>query len=481
MPLVKPPVQKKQLKGRNYRTKTIIDLVNKVAKTDRDDTEGLAKRFQKTKAGLKALFDFVDTHFTYVEDPVGSQWVQTPSYFFHTTREGDCKSFTVFISSVLYNMGISHHIRYTAYGTSDYRHVYPVAILNGKEIPLDVVWKKQEGGKFGRQKLFTNKKDYHVEGLYKLGNTEEQAVMTSIAELEAILADVPDSIIDEGVGDVTKMTSGTLDRVLMRERLQIFADQTKDTKLLREYRSGIEAIRKGTVAGIGNLIQTKFGANLEQFLRASAYDNAPAFQPFTLAIPNSPNVSGLGFKKKIVGLFKKLFKKLVNWIFKGTARKMAPYFLFTFIKKQTSSKSINKRRAAQQKSFDWIKRVGKFDDKKLNALVFNEIKKETGMTPAELLNKGADKKIGVLPVAAVAAFAPKALKAVGLVIQVIKKIGGIFNKKKEEAGEVSEANAPDLKLLEELNEKPVDPADKQDSSGLLLATGIAALGIYFVG
>ncbi len=480
MALVKAPVNKKRLKEKRYRTDNIMDLVNEVAVTDRDDTERLAKQFAPTRRGLKQLFDFVDDNFVYEEDPPANQWVQTPSYLYHTTQKGDCKSFTVFISSVLYNMGIPHLIRYTAYGSKDYRHVYPVALLHGKEIPLDVVWHKQENGAFGKEKSFTKKQDFKMEGLYKLGNTEQSALI-SLNELEQVLADIPDSIIDEGIGDITQMSSGELDRVIMKERLEIFADQETRADLRREYQRGIVAIDRGTVAGIGNMINSPFGANLEQFLRNTAHDNAPSFTPFTLAIPN-PNtaqVQGMfGWVKKIGGAFKKLFSKLMNWVFKGPARKMAPYFLFTFIKKVTSSGEINKRKAAQEKSYNWIKKVGKFDDRKLKGMIFNEIKKESGMTPEQLLNKGAEKQIAALPVA-VMAFAPKIMKALGLVVEVVKKIAGLFKKNKSDAGTISEENAPDLTLLEELHEKPVD-TDSGGGSGLAIAAGLAALAVFVI-
>lgn len=478
MRFVKPAKNIKKRRRKDYDTENIIELVNEVAKTDRDDTVDLAKRFDKSKRGLKELFNFVDKHFTYVEDPPANQWIQTPSYFFYTTREGDCKSYTVFISSVLYNMGVSHYIRYAAYGASDYRHVYPVAILDGREIPMDVVWKVQEGGRFGQEKLFTKKKDFKMEGLYKLGTTTSAAdIQATINQLESVLADIPDTIIDEGVGDITKMTSGQFDRVIIHERLEIFANQSDGTNR-QLYLQGLSAVKRGKVAGIGNLAQTEFGTSLDKMLNKAANDNAPAFPPFTLAIPNISNVSGFNPFKAIKNAFGKLFSKLVNWIYKGPARKMAPYFLFTFINKVTGSKEINRRKAEQEKSFDWIKRVGKFDDKKLKALIFNEIKKETGMTPEELLNKGADKSIAAVPVALIATFAPKIMKALGFVVEVIKKIAGLFKKKSEEAGTISEGNAPDLKLLEELNEKPVD---KQGGGGeILLAAGMAALGIFLV-
>jgi len=153
---IKPARPIKSLRKKDYRTPDIIDLVQEVIRTDVADTEEFASFFQPTRKSLKELFDFVDQTFTYSEDPKFNQWVQAPSFLFASKR-GDCKSYTVFISSVLQNMGVDHLIRYTARYTSNFRHVYPVALLKGKEIPMDVVWKQQEGGRFGTEKHFTKK------------------------------------------------------------------------------------------------------------------------------------------------------------------------------------------------------------------------------------------------------------------------------------------------------------------------------------
>src|SRR5690606_16598775 len=123
---IKPHEPVVTLKQRQYRTDDIIREVQEVLRTDRDDTAEFSKDIPRTIDGLKMLFDFVFSHFTYVEDPDNNQWVQTPSFLAYT-RRGDCKSFTVFISSVLQNMGISHIIRYVAYpGSRAIKHVYPV-------------------------------------------------------------------------------------------------------------------------------------------------------------------------------------------------------------------------------------------------------------------------------------------------------------------------------------------------------------------
>ncbi|MEM9259799.1 MAG: transglutaminase domain-containing protein, partial [Bacteroidota bacterium] len=254
---MKPARKRKDLRKKSFRTNDIIQLVQEVIKTDVDDTEVLAQQFSPTKEGLRALFELVDRSFRYEEDPPGSQWVQTPSYLWNT-RVGDCKSYTVFISSVLQNIGLPHLIRYAAYGTRQYRHVYPVALLDGEKIPLDVVWKKQEGGPFGQEKPYTKKKDFRVEGLYKLGNsrgfTEEAIIGQLKSDLEQIQA-VSDSIpntIEAGMGDVTQMSAGELDRLIMADRYRTLAGITDHGGKKGQYLDAARAMEQGDIAGIGS-------------------------------------------------------------------------------------------------------------------------------------------------------------------------------------------------------------------------------------
>ena len=484
---IKRAVPIKTLKRRDYRTNHIIDLTQEVLKTDRDDTEDFAKSFSKDMNGLKKLFDFVYYNFEYSEDPNYNQWVQTPSYLW-ATKKGDCKSFTVFISSVLYNMGIDHIIRYVSYGRGPVTHVYPIALLNGQRIPMDVVYKVQKGGRFGQEKPYFNKKDFTVKGLYKLGHigaTSQKDLEASAKALESEFASIPDEIIDSGPGDVTKMTSGQLDRIIIGDRYDILSRQEENPRAAQQYRDAAQALKKGSIAGIGSLRNDRFGREVQKVLLKTANDQKPAFDPFRLSIP-TPNISGglKGLFRKIGGVFTKVWKKMVNWVFKGMGKKMAPFFLFLFAKKnKVKSKEVKRRIAVQEKTFNWIASTGRMDKVKLMGVMANGIKEQTKYTPNEIINRSAGREItGIIP--GIITFV---IKAIAFVVKVVSKITKLFGK--PSPGGISQSNMSDISLLEGENipdkaptkeaSKPgaSNPQSKNSStnSGLGIAAGLAAL------
>lgn len=492
--LIKPHVQSVDLRKRSYRTLDIITLVQEVLSTDADDTQAFSRQFPHSVAGLRMLFDFVDHHISYIEDPRLNQWVQTPSFLWHTKR-GDCKSFTVFISSVLRNMGFRHLIRYVSYGGSNYTHVYPVAIWQGKEIPLDVVWKKQEGGPFGREKSFTKKKDFIVEGLYKLGNVASSddmrtymgKVESAVAEMEAYLSEVPDSIIYEGPGDVTTFTKGQLDRHIWADRYQILADQEENGRVAQQYRAAAIAMQEGDIAGIGNIKSSAFGQEVKQILAKSLRENQPAFTPLTLEFPNPFPAEVRGFFKNVGKWFKKvgdsfakLFKKFVNWIFKGVGKAMGPYFIYLFANKnKVKTPEIRRRIQEQEKTFNWIAKVGRLNHDQLKGTVLNGIKQKTGKSPKEIFQMGEAPEIAGFLTGLVSIV----IKSIGWVIKTIQKIVSLFKKSKTEAGVVNESNASDPTLLEEEARRQkeaggsTEDLSKEGGFGLatLLPVGILAL------
>jgi hypothetical protein len=139
--LIVPHTQRKKMLYRKGDTDDIITVVLKVLEENRQDTGDFAREFTPDFSGMEELWHFVKENIRYREDPDGVQWIQTPAYLWHHTRRGDCKSFTVFIASVLHHLGIPYLIRFVSYDRSKVpSHVYPIAFIQNSPVIMDAVY-----------------------------------------------------------------------------------------------------------------------------------------------------------------------------------------------------------------------------------------------------------------------------------------------------------------------------------------------------
>jgi|TARA_R110000824_G_C15231140_1_gene678581 hypothetical protein len=137
-------------------TQDIIDSIIRVdQKYKSKQFEKFAKQFD-TKDGLKRLWNFVKYEIKYKVDDFERSLQLTPPALWKK-KSGDCKSKTIFVNAVLRSLQIPYIIRFTNYTNKhqDVKHVYTVAIIDNKEIPIDTVYSV-----FGKEKKYVNKKDY---------------------------------------------------------------------------------------------------------------------------------------------------------------------------------------------------------------------------------------------------------------------------------------------------------------------------------
>lgn len=122
----------------------IVDCYN----SDYAQVEDLACNMpgSDVKSVCKSIFDFVDQNIRYKMDPFQKQWIRTPARLW-ADREGDCKSFAIFICSCLRCRGISHLFRFACYeGNEEPTHVYAVALdESGNEVIVDPVYRDEDG------------------------------------------------------------------------------------------------------------------------------------------------------------------------------------------------------------------------------------------------------------------------------------------------------------------------------------------------
>lgn len=114
------------------------------------------------------VWSFVRSRVQYKKDPEGSQLIRFPSRFI-SDGEGDCKSYSLFIASILYNLGFSVCFRYASYDPSSRvpSHVYVVASgPDGKKIIVDGVFSR-----FNDEKPPEFYKDYKM-NVYSLSGVD---------------------------------------------------------------------------------------------------------------------------------------------------------------------------------------------------------------------------------------------------------------------------------------------------------------------
>lgn len=167
--LVAQPKLKDELLYEKGKTPNIIQALLDTVPGSEKQTKKLAKKFPPTYEGLEKLWHFVKNKIRYIEDPDGVQWIRTPARLWHD-REGDCKSFTLFIVSILTNMGIDYKIRFVSFApkSKTVTHVYPVAILDGDEVILDAVWSA-----FDDEANYEYKRDYTMTQISRLSGVDQ--------------------------------------------------------------------------------------------------------------------------------------------------------------------------------------------------------------------------------------------------------------------------------------------------------------------
>lgn len=407
---IKPATGKKELIVENGKTIDIQKVIISVSKDNIwNDTKEFSKDFSATYNGLWALWRWVKTNIQYIEDPNGVQWIKDPSRLYED-GSGDCKSFTLFIVSVLQNLKVPYTIRFTSYlkGSKRVTHVYPVAHLNGKDVILDAVWYA-----FDSEKRYTYKQDFkHQIGssmtkIYRLSGLDSQPkikttdVLVTAKEVEAAAQNIPDTYLEN---DITNMTQEQFARYM-----------------------GFKS--------------SSIGANSDKM----------AFQMPLLANEGAKVGSILS---KVADAIKNAWKKVVNWVFKTGLKLCAPYFLYTFIKKKVGKKTDAKK-AKQDKILAWASSVTGTPIENFKLSIAAGIKEKTGKAPSDLLKSLTNNKIGepvTVTLALIKVFTDP--KILGAIKTVISKIVSVF--KKEPPAIDSDAAAKPDELAAEAAESDSD-------------------------
>lgn len=419
-------------------TQDIINNLLDVIPDIKGQTREFSRKFSADKAGMRNLWTWVRANIRYEEDPLGVQWIREPRRLW-ADRVGDCKSMTLFIVSVLENLGIEYRVRFSNTEiprSKQVNHVYPIAIIAGQEIIVDAVYPL-----FNTEKSFFFAKDYTMSDIYRLsgiGAAQLEEAEKYALEIQTIAADIPDDVLDN---DITEMSAGEFARWQAAEKFDAQAVTAQSDGVRAKFSAAAQAVRSGNISGIGAIAPTE-AKKIEMFLRTTQGQTKKAFSAPVLVIPDAL-AGDIGRIGKLTDIIKNAWKKIMNWIFKLAMPGAAMFFLYSFIKKSVGKKTA-KRKAGQDRVLGWIQNAGKFDSKDavLQAAKTGIIK-QTGKTPEALLNEAA-KGQNIAGVGRIGVLAAVAIKAISFVIEIITKIASLFKKKKTE---VNKEDAADLSEL----------------------------------
>lgn len=100
------------------------------------------------------VWRFAKQNVRYQADRPGFERIKSPGALL-SVGIGDCKSLSVLEGALLRALGIPYAYRFAAYDVGDFTHVYVLAWVNGKYIPLDAVHTKPL-----EEVKYMKKKDY---------------------------------------------------------------------------------------------------------------------------------------------------------------------------------------------------------------------------------------------------------------------------------------------------------------------------------
>jgi hypothetical protein len=117
----------------------VTDTIARMKKIVRDtltQTKRIAQRLKgvNREATARNVWNFLYNNVQYTKDHPTREQLRTPIRTWRDRKAGvDCDCFSIFISSVLTNLGIPHAFRIAAY-SADYQHVYVIVPKSGTDL-----------------------------------------------------------------------------------------------------------------------------------------------------------------------------------------------------------------------------------------------------------------------------------------------------------------------------------------------------------
>lgn len=221
------------------------DIINVIMSSDRKMSNYMcdfAQQFEPTYEGLYDLWYWVRKNIKYIADKPGYEKVKDPRV---TWKDGfgDCKSFSLFVASVLRCIGVRYKYRFTSYNqNSDPTHVYVIAHLKGREIIIDSVHTKYDD-----EADYIKKWDKMPTRIYQLSGPGKIAIIGNARPtLAQRIADAPKGSAPKRNININTLTGGQLTLELLDEQLRILSSFYGDPDgILQKARNIIFQAKRG--------------------------------------------------------------------------------------------------------------------------------------------------------------------------------------------------------------------------------------------
>lgn len=289
--LIPKPKNKKKIVKNIGNTQDIIDSILRL------DTTYKSKQFNKFalqfkgENGLKRLWSFVKHQIKYKKDSFETSQQLTPPALWDRGF-GDCKSKTLFVNAVLRALKIPYLIRFTNYrlGQKNIKHVYTVALIDNKEIPIDTVYRV-----FGKEKKFNKKIDYNMTEIIEISgfgsgsrkSSSKQKLFVpktpTITPLAAAVKKIEETrqrqqyVTEQPEVRFSKISEGTAMLQLAERELTLISVMQPEKK--KDAQVGIDLIRKalkGDFSASGQSIPDSLAGTISKIRTAERWNTIPA-------------------------------------------------------------------------------------------------------------------------------------------------------------------------------------------------------------
>ena len=140
-------------------TNDILKLVKRGVKDSKEQARSIAWYFQnKNKVqACKNIWSFLKSSIVYEKETKDLQTIKTLSRLLTQDKKGDCKHFSTATATLLSSLNIPYYYRLVSFNYYDKTptHIYIVALVNNREIPIDCCMNT-----FNSEPSYKHKTDY---------------------------------------------------------------------------------------------------------------------------------------------------------------------------------------------------------------------------------------------------------------------------------------------------------------------------------